>query len=240
MINCLIVDDEPLALSILEDYVNKTPYLHLAGKCNGVVEVLKFMEDGNIDLLFLDIQMPEITGLEFSQTLVDKIKVIFTTAFDQYALEGFKVNALGYLLKPFSYQEFLEAANRAKEWFELTKRADQKADPSMEEDGIFVKSEYKLIKIKYNEILYIEGLKDYVKFYLAGKEWPILTLMSLKILQEKLPKKKFMRVHRSFIVALDKIQTIERNEIVFGKIGIPVADKYKDEFNEFVAGRSFK
>lgn len=240
MINCLIVDDEPVALGILEDYVTRTPYLHLVGKCIGVTDVLKFMEDGDIDLLFLDIQMPGLTGLEFSQTLSSKIKVIFTTAFDQYALKGFKVNALGYLLKPFSYLEFLEASNRAKEWFELTRKAEAKADPVVEEDGIFIKSEYKLIKINYNDILYIEGLKDYVKFFLSGKEWPILTLMSLKILEEKLPKKQFMRVHRSFIVALDKIQTIERNEITFGKISIPIADKYKDVFNEFINRRSLK
>jgi DNA-binding LytR/AlgR family response regulator len=240
MINCLIIDDEPVALKILDNYVSKTPFLKLAGKCNGVAEAMQHMEKGNIDLLFLDIQMPDISGLEFSQTLGDKVKIIFTTAFEQYALDGFKVNALAYLLKPFSFVEFLEAANRAKEWFDLTQKASQSTPSPAADDGIFVKSEYKLLKINFQEILYIEGLKDYVKFYITGKERPILSLMSLKLLEEKLPAKQFMRVHRSFIVSLDKIQTIQRNEIIFGRVTIPIADKYKEQFQEYIKKKFFE
>lgn len=238
MINCLIVDDEPLALDVLEGYVKKTPYLKLVGRCNGVTEAMQLMEQHEVDLLYLDIQMPGISGLEFSQTLTDKVKVVFTTAFEQYALEGFKVNALGYLLKPFSYTEFLEVGNRVKEWFDLVNRSSNVQD-EIREDSLFVKSEYKIIRIGFNELNYIEGLKDYVKFYLAGKERPILSLMSLKILEEKLPR-NFMRVHRSFIVNLDKIETIQRNEIIFGRVTIPVADKYKDQFQEFLKSKIFE
>lgn len=239
MINCLIVDDEPLALDVLEGYVKKTPFLNLVARCKGASDVMKEMEDNEIDLLFLDIQMPDITGIDFSQTLTGNVKVIFTTAFDQYALEGFKVNALGYLLKPFSYVEFLEVANRAKEWFDLAKRQPS-ALGEINDDGLFVKSEYKIIKIAFADITYIEGLKDYVKFYVVGKDRPIMSLMSLKILEEKLPQKHFMRVHRSFIVNLNKIQTIERNQIVFGKVIIPVAEKYKDQFQLYVKSKFFE
>lgn len=238
MINCLIVDDEPLALDVIEGYVKKTPFLNLIGRCNGIVEAMEKMEHHDIQLLFLDIQMPEISGLDFSQTLSDKIKVIFTTAFEQYALDGFKVNALGYLLKPFSFTEFLEVANRAKEWFDLVNR-NQNTPAEINDDSLFVKSEYKILRIAFNEINYIEGLKDYVKFFLTGKDRPVLSLMSLKILEEKLPA-NFMRVHRSFIVNLDKIETIQRNEIIFGRVTIPVADKYKDQFQDFLKSKIFE
>jgi DNA-binding LytR/AlgR family response regulator len=239
MINCLLVDDEPLALDILEGYVRKTPYLNLVARCNGVEDALLEMEKNDIQLLFLDIQMPEINGVEFSQTLDEKIKVIFTTAFEEYARDGFKVNAQGYLLKPFSYPEFLEVANRTKIWFELVQHL-KSAVTDTQDDGFFVKSEYKIIKIAFHEINYIEGLKDYVKFYLEGRERPVMSLMSLKVLEEKLPTKKFMRIHRSFIINLDKIQTIQRNEIVFGRVTIPVADKYKEPFHEFIRSKSFE
>ncbi|MBT1703916.1 LytR/AlgR family response regulator transcription factor [Chryseosolibacter indicus] len=238
MINCIIVDDEPLALDIIESYIRKTPFLNLVARCSGVAEAMKQMERNDVQLLFLDIQMPDVTGLDFSQTLSSRIKVVFTTAFEQYALEGFKVNALGYLLKPFSYKEFLEVANRAKEWFDLVSKSN--FQEGIKEDSLFVKSEYKIIKIAFDEINYIEGLKDYVKFHLVGKERPILSLMSLKVLEENLPQKKFMRVHRSFIVNLDKIETIQRNEIIFGRVTIPVAEKYKEQFQEYVKSKSFE
>lgn len=233
MINCLIVDDEPVALNILEAYVQRTPFLSLKGKCNGVNAALRHLADQQIDLLFLDIQMPQINGLEFTKTLSDDIKVIFTTAFEQYALEGFKVNALAYLLKPFNYQEFLEAAMRAKEWFDL-KNTHVK---SGKEDSMFVKSAYKLVKIDFKDILYIEGMKDYAKFYLINCEKPIFSLMSLKSLEEKLPEGGFMRVHRSYIVGLDNITAIARNEILFDNVSIPVAEKYRSRFQDFIKSR---
>jgi DNA-binding LytR/AlgR family response regulator len=235
MINCLIVDDEPIALDILESYVRKTPFLELKGRCNGVVEALQQMQGQSIDLLFLDIQMPDVNGIEFSRTLSDKIKVIFTTAFEQYALEGFKVNALDYLLKPFNYQEFLKAAMKAKTWFDLVE--NKAASPAVTKDSLLVNSDYKLIKIDLKDVLYFEGLKDYVKIYMEGVARPVMTLMTLKSLEEQLPVEKFMRVHRSFIVNLERINAIERSAILIDKASIPIADKYKEQFNDFLSKR---
>lgn len=235
MLNCLIVDDEPLALDLMESYVNKTPFLQLAGRCNSAIAAMEAIRTTPVDLIFLDIQMPELNGLEFSKMISDTTKIIFTTAFQQYALDGFKVNALDYLLKPISYQEFLQAANKALKWFELIRGQSQPEAP----DSIFIKTEYKLMQIFLNEILYVEGLKDYVKIYLDNGAEPILSLMSMKSVEERLPSGKFMRVHRSFIVQLDKIKTIERNRIVFGKAHIPISDSYKEQFTEFLSKRFF-
>ncbi|GAT63517.1 LytR/AlgR family response regulator transcription factor [Paludibacter jiangxiensis] len=236
MINCLIVDDEPLALDLIESYVRKTPFLNLVGRCNNAIAAMEAIHGGGIDLLFLDIQMPELNGLELSKMISDKTKVIFTTAFQQYALDGYKVNALDYLLKPISYQEFLQAANKAAKLFNLLRN---QSNGEAGNDSIFVKTEYKLVQIFLNDILYVEGLKDYVKIYLESATEPILSLMSMKSVEERLPPDKFMRVHRSFIVQLDKIKTIERNRIVFGKIHIPISDSYKDHFMEFLNKRFF-
>jgi len=234
-LRCLIVDDEPLALDLLEGYVIKTPSLSLAGRCSSAFQAMEMLENAEVDLMFLDIQMPGLTGMEFIRSLPNPPKVIFTTAFEQYALEGFKVDALDYLLKPISYPEFLNAVNKAKRWFELE---DKPVAPAVR-NSIFVKSDYKLVQIEFKNILYIEGLKDYVKFYQEGSEKTVLSLMSMKALEENLPADRFMRVHRSFIVNLDKIKTIERNRIVFGKEYIPVSDNYKDKFQEFVNERFF-
>ncbi len=234
-IRCLLVDDEPLALDLLEGYVGKTPSLILAGRCSSAFQALELLETTEVDLMFLDIQMPGLSGMEFMRSLQNAPKVIFTTAFEQYALEGFKVDALDYLLKPISYPEFLNSANKARRWFELS---DKPATKEVR-NSIFVKADYKLVQIEFNYILYIEGLKDYVKFYLDGTDKPVLSLMSMKSLEENLPGDRFMRVHRSFIVNLDKIKTIERNRIIFGKEYIPVSDNYKDKFQQFVNERFF-
>jgi len=235
IIRCLLVDDEPLALDLLEGYVAKTPSLELAGRCSSPFKAMEMLEKTAVDLIFLDIQMPGLSGLEFSRSLKDGPRVIFTTAFEQYAFEGFKVDAIDYLLKPISYPEFLGAVNKAKRWFEhFEKAAGNEARTS-----IFVKSDYKLIQIEFNNILYIEGLKDYVKFCLENSEKHVLSLMSMKSLEDNLPDSKFMRVHRSFIVNLDKIKTIERNRIVFGKEYIPISENYKEKFQKFVNERFF-
>jgi len=234
-LRCLLVDDEPLALELLEGYVAKTPSLTLAGRCNSAFQAMEMLDKTEVDLMFLDIQMPGLSGLDFSRSLQDGPKVIFTTAFEQYALEGFKVDALDYLLKPISYPEFLNAVNKAKRWFEHF----EKASVSETRTSIFVKADYKLVQIEFNDILYIEGLKDYVKFCLEDNEKSILSLMSMKSLEENLPESKFMRVHRSFIVNLDKIKTIERNRIVFGKEYIPISENYKEKFHKFVNERFF-
>jgi two component transcriptional regulator, lytTR family len=233
-ITCIIVDDEPMALQLLESYVLRTPYLQLEGKFSNGIEVLQFLhEKKQIDIIFMDIQMPEIDGLELSKKIPIQTKIIFTTAFDQYAIEGYKVNATGYLLKPFNYIEFLEATEKAKQLLLPTKNKEVEIP-----DYIFVKSEYKQIKIFLNDIIYIESMKDYVKIFLTSQSSPIVTLLSLKKLNEELPKENFMRVHRSFIVSLEKIEIVEKNQIVFGKQRITVAEPYRELFENFINARS--
>ena len=239
-ITCLIADDEPMALSLMESYVLKTPFLELKAKCNSAIKAMEFLEtDSDIDLFFLDIQMPDLTGLEFSRLLPAKSKVVFTTAFDQYAIEGYKVNALDYLLKPFDYNEFLNAAQKARNHFEINSVQNAENQQNKKNsDFIFVKSEYRQIKINFSEILYIEGLKDYVKIYTSSHPRPILTLMSLKKLEEELPSEQFMRVHRSYIISLEKIEAIERNHVVIKDGFITIAPNYKDILMEYIKGKS--
>lgn len=238
-ITCVIVDDEPMALNLVESYVEKTPFLILKAKCSNAIEAMEFIKSEPVDLLFLDIQMPDLTGIEFSKMLPRSTRVIFTTAFDQYALEGFKVEALDYLLKPFDYAEFLSAANKASTWFELVKGAKQ-TSVTEEKEFIFVKSEYKQLRIKLADILYFEGLKDYIKIWVKGNPKPILTLMSLKSLLEELPENQFIRVHRSFIVSLKNIVEIERGQIIINNKRISVSDQYRSKFLEFVNQNSLK
>lgn len=228
-LTCAIVDDEPLAAALLESYVLKTPFLELKGKYNSAVNAMQTLHDSPVNLLFLDIQMPELNGLEFSKLLPNDTKIIFTTAFDQYAVDSYRVNALDYLLKPISYPDFLLSAQEAQEWFE------KMAHPI---DRIFVKTEYKLLQIGLDDILYIEGLKDYVKIYLESDSHPILSLISMKTVEDMLPSDRFIRVHRSFIVQPEKIKVIERNRIVFGKEYIPISDNYKQRFFDFLAQHS--
>ncbi|QIK60401.1 response regulator transcription factor [Dysgonomonas sp. HDW5A] len=225
-LRCVIIDDEPLAIDLLKAYVVQTPYLELVATFENPLAAMETLRSGNIQVLYLDINMPQISGLEFSKTLPASTRVIFTTAYEQYAIEGFRINALDYLLKPISYTEFLQASNKAMEWFKLV--------DTNEASSIFIKSGYRMEKIELNDILYIENQKDYVKFHLEGVSEPISSLMSMQSLDEKLPAKQFMRVHRSFIVNLNKIKTIERNCIVFGKEYIPVSDTYKDRFMDFL------
>lgn len=232
-LKCAIVDDEPLALGLLRSYVQKTPTLELAGEYSSAVQAMKELPDKHIDLIFLDIQMPDLSGLEFSRMIDPKTRIVFTTAFQQYAIEGYKVNALDYLLKPISYADFLGAVNKAVQWFELLEQ------PREEIKSIFVKSEYKLIQIDLKDILYIEGLKDYVKIYEEGASKPILSLMSMKSLEDMLPPSRFIRVHRSFIVQKDKIRVVDHNRIVFGKTYVPIGDSYKQQFQDFLDRRSY-
>ena len=236
-ITCVIVDDEPMALKLVESYVNKTPFLELKKKCSSAIEALEFIKETPVDLLFLDIQMPDLTGLEFSKMLPKETRVIFTTAFDQYALEGFKVEAIDYLLKPFDYAEFLSAANKANTWFSLVK-GKQESIISKEKEFLFIKSEYKQLRIKLADVLYFEGLKDYIKIYLKDEPKPILTLMSLKSIEEELSNTQFLRVHRSFIVSLKNVEVIERSQIVINKQRITVSEQYKPKFLEFVNNNS--
>lgn len=233
-LNCLIVDDEPLALELLESYVSRTPFLHLVDRCDSAIKALAAVESEPVDLIFLDIQMPELNGLELSRLVGNKVKIIFTTAFEQYAIEGFRVDALDYLLKPFNYTEFLRAATKALHWIEMMK-AEASTRPVPE--SIFVKSDYKLVQVQLKDILYVEGLKDYIRIQTEDGQG-ILTLMSMKSIEDFLPADTFIRVHRSYIVNVNKIKTIERNRIVFGKVYIPISDSYKDRFTELLDKRA--
>ncbi|WP_324027306.1 LytTR family DNA-binding domain-containing protein [Maribacter sp. BPC-D8] len=237
-ITCMIVDDEPMAVNLVESYVEKTPYLKLKKKCNSAIEAMQYLNTEKVDLLFLDIQMPDLTGLEFSKMLPKQSRVIFTTAFDQYALEGFKVEALDYLLKPFDYAEFLTASNKALEYFSLVRGKASTTVVSEEKEFLFVKSEYKQLRIKLADVLYFEGLKDYIKIWLKDNPKPILTLMSLKSLEEELPGSHFMRVHRSFIVSLKYVEVIERSQIIINKQRITVSEQYKPQFIEYISNNS--
>lgn len=234
ILSCVVIDDEPLALDLMESYVMKTPFLKLSGKFSGAVEALKALPHKPADLIFADIQMPELNGLEFSRMVPESTKVIFTTAFERYAIEGYKVSALDYLLKPISYADFLQAADRALQCFGKEEVLRQRK--SME--TIFVKADYKWRQIELKKILYVEGLKDYVKIVLEDEVQPVLSLMSMKAMEELLPSGRFSRVHRSFIVQLEKIRIVERNRIVFGKQYIPVSDSCKDEFMAYLNSRS--
>ena len=228
-LNCIIIDDEPLAAQLLASYAQKTTFLNLIGTFNSAVAAIKNVKEKRIDLIFLDIQMPELSGLEFATLLPPTCKIVFTTAFSQYAIDGYKVNAIDYLLKPISYDDFLKAANKALDSFTVVEKKDE-----LEDRFIYVKSEYKLVRVLYDDILYIEGLKDYVKIYLDNNQRPIHSLMNMKTMEQMLPASRFIRVHRSFIVAKSKIREIDRNRIVFGDVYIPIGDSYKQAFQEFI------
>jgi len=234
MITTIAIDDEPLALQLVKGYVEKTPFLELAGTFDNPLTAMEFMSDNPIQLIFLDIQMPDLTGTEFARTLNSNCKIIFTTAYEKYALEGFKLDAIDYLLKPFGYEEFLIAAQKARKLIDLEHKSEIKIEAN--NDFLFLKSEYKIRRINFNDILYIEGLKDYIKVYIQNELKPILSLSTLKSIESKLPESKFMRVHRSFIVNKNKINTVDRSRIVFGDVYIPISDQFKDKFQEFLDG----
>ncbi|ADB36394.1 LytR/AlgR family response regulator transcription factor [Spirosoma linguale] len=249
-LSCIAVDDEPLALGLVCAFIEKTPFLQLAGRYSSAVEALEGLLSGPpVNVVFLDIQMPDLTGLELARVLersnrgAHTTRIVFTTAFDQFALDGFRVDALDYLLKPFNYEEFLRAASKARQYFDLVQRTEPvpaaqvlAAPNEIADDHLFLKVEYQLVRIAYNDILYIEGLKDYVKVYRQSEpDKPLLSLTSLKGLEEKLPANQFMRVHRSFIISLQRISAFTRNSVQIGSVVIPVSDQYKDVFGQFIA-----
>ena len=238
---CIIIDDEPLALDLLEDDINKIPFLTLLQKFQSPFEALEILKSGEVDLLFLDIQMPDITGLEFLKSLERKPLVIFTTAYDQYALEGYNLDVIDYLLKPIPFERLLKAANKAQDIYKAQNLNYTSVEEGNSKSGgfpnyIFVKSGYDIIKVNISDIQFIEGLKDYVKIYLPSQ--PLLTLLNLKTIVEKLPPREFVRVHRSYIVALDKISAIRKNKIIIGNKEIPIGEHYKDDFFEMINERN--
>lgn len=241
ILNCIAVDDEPLALGLVCSFIEQTPFLRLAGSFSSGVTALTMIHEQEIDLIFLDIQMPDLTGIQLARILdrqpgSNGPRVIFTTAFNNFALEGYKVDALDYLLKPFNYEEFLIAANKGRAYAELVKTGQQSAlSAEQDEEYIFLKVEYHLVRVAIKDILYIEGLKDYVKVYLENADKAILTLTSLKVLEQKLSSKIFMRVHRSYIVSLEKVNSVTKNSLNIGSLSITVGEQYKDAFNSYLS-----
>lgn len=250
MITCAIIDDEPLAVKLLENYVRQTPFLELRHTLSSAVEAAEVLQSQPVDLVFLDIQMPELNGLEFARFLPERTRIIFTTAFNTYAVDSYRVNALDYLVKPISYSDFLTAARRAEEWFALQRRAEEHtatptdtvhdttpAKSTTEEESVFVKSEYKLVRIRKDDILYIEGLKDYIKIYTESHPKPILSLTAMHAIEQSLPPTRFLRIHRSFIVNMEKVSLLERGQIVFGEKVLPISESNKEKVQEYINKR---
>lgn len=231
-INCVIIDDEPLAAELLLSYAKRISYLNVRGTFNSAIAAMRELREHPVDLIFLDIQMPELSGLEFARILPPQTRIIFTTAFNQYAIDGYKVNAMDYLLKPISYDDFLQACNKALEYF--TSQQIHTSNKEKADRFIFVKSEYKLVRINLDDVLYIEGVKDYVKIYFDNGDKPVMSLMNMKRIEESLPSPEFMRTHRSYIVNMMKVKVIDRLRIVFDKVYIPISDSYKDEVMSFL------
>lgn len=233
-ISCIAIDDEPLALGLMVSYIRKTPFLELVGQFDNPIDAMEFLQENQVQLIFLDIKMPDLTGVEFARTLNDENKVIFTTAYDKYAVEGFQLHALDYLLKPISYEVFLNSANNAKKHFDLLRSVSSDESLKPDENFLFIKADYQIHRVEYDDILYLEGLKDYIKLYTTSSSSPIVFHATLKSAEEKLPTDKFMRTHRSFIVSLHKIKTIERDHILFGDKRIPISKQYKPGFDNFI------
>lgn len=228
-INCIIVDDEPLAHDILSDYVAKVPFLNLLGTFDDAFEALQFATQQLVDLVFLDIQMPGLNGIQWLKSMTQRPEVIFTTAYDHYAVQGFELNALDYLMKPIPFERFLLAANKAYKKFESpAQQIIGTEPPEKEADFIFIKSEYHIEKIILRDLLYVEGMKDYLSFQLISGR--LLSLMNFRQAEQLLPESSFARVHKSFIVGLSHIETIERNRIRIGKKLIPIGETYKELF----------
>ena len=249
MIRCLAIDDEPLALSQLVAYINKVSFLELAAQCQSALEAREYLEHDSVDAIFCDINMPDLNGMDFVKSLAVPPLVVFTTAYSEYAVEGFRVNAVDYLLKPFGLQDFQRAANRLNERFEMkNKKPESSSDADTSLANIYVKTDYRTVKIAIQDIRYIEGMSEYLKIHLDSQPKPIITLLAMKVLAERLPK-NFMRIHRSYIVNLDKIVEVNKNRVVLanadattnqaqnGETYLPIGDSYREQFNEYLDSR---
>ncbi len=244
MIRCLIVDDEPLALHIIEDYIAKIPFLTLVKSTTNPIEALTIVQDGAVDLVYLDVQMPELTGIQFLRISNGKAKVILTTAYPQYALEGYDLDVIDYLLKPIAFDRFFKSAQKAQSIIQPSSKQTIKEEPAVQQqqqqdfstDFIFIKTEHKIQKVYLHNILFIEGLKDYISIFTGAER--IITLQNMKKMEDALPERHFVRVHKSYIVALNKIDSIERSRIFIGEKVIPVGDTYRDQFFKLIEGRN--
>lgn len=232
MLRCLIIDDEPLALELLEDNFSRVPYLQLAGKCSNAIEALKFLQENTVDLIFLDIQMPGLTGLQFLQSLTVKPMAILITAYEKFAVEGFNLNVVDYLVKPVSLERFIQACNKALELYNLKNKTTEprKDDP----DFIFVNVDYSLQKINLPDIQWVEGLKDYIKIFLKSSSAPVVTRMSMKAIEDVLPTSRFIRIHKSYIISIASITSIRKNSVFIGQMELPVGESFKDGINLLV------
>lgn len=230
ILSCAIIDDEPLAANLLQSYVKKTSNLVLRGTFNSAITAMGELRDKPVDVLFLDIQMPELNGLEFARLMPTETKIIITTAFDQYAIEGYRANVFDYLLKPITYESFLDSINNVIS----RNSSSRKQALRLQDRFIYLKSEYKLVQIHLDDILYIEGLKDYVKVYLEGNKKNVMSLMNMKKIDDYLPHPEFLRVHRSYIVHMHKVKLIDRARIVFGDDYIPITESYKDIVQKYL------
>ena len=232
MIRCIAIDDEPLALKQIADYISKTPFLELAGLCESALQALELLDKTPVDLMFVDVNMPDLSGMDFVKTLENPPFIVFVTAYSEYALEGFRVDAIDYLLKPISYSDFLKSANKVKAWFDAMRQ--KPAEVMSNKDFLFIKSEYKILRINFDDIKYIEAMSEYIRIHLVNSK-PVMTQLSMKSIENQLPEDRFMRVHRSFIINLSKISVIERNRIIFdGTVYIPVSDQYKSKFQNYI------
>ncbi len=239
MINCVIIDDEPLARKGLREYISDVDFLHLAGEYDNPLKATEMISRGEAQLLFLDIQMPKITGLDFMKTLQRPVPVIFTTAFPQYALDGFDLNALDYLVKPISFDRFLKAALKAKEYYEVRQKNDADKTPLEAGDYFFIKADNKLVKVSFNDILFIEALQNYVVVHIQEKK--LITYLTFKSVEEYLPSSQFIKVHKSYIVSATKIDSIEGNDIRIGQHHIPISRNLKDEvMDKLLKGKFLK
>ena len=234
MIRCLAIDDEPLALQQLITYIGKVPFLELAAQCQSALEARKFLEQDTVDAIFCDINMPDLNGMDFIKSLQAPPLIVFTTAYSEYAVEGFKVNAVDYLLKPFGLDDFRRAANRIKERQESVSTNIQHPTPNTQPATLFVKTDYRMVKINIPDIRYIEGMSEYLKIYLEGEDKPIITLLSMKKIESRLPE-NFMRIHRSYIVNLHKIQEVNKNRIIMdAETFLPIGDVYRESFQQYL------
>ena len=238
MINCIAIDDEPLALELLEDNIAQVPYLQLVGKCSNAIDALKLLKEINVDLVFLDIQMPGLTGLQFIQSLTVKPMFILVTAYEKFALEGFNLNVVDYLVKPVPIERFIRACNKAQELFELKKGNFVAGERNKDDDFFFINVDYSLVKVMYNNIIWIESLKDYIKIYLNDNTKPIVARLSLKSLEDELPPSMFLRIHKSYIVSKNFISSVKKSSVLLdNKTELPVGENYKDRIDELVGRR---
>ena len=236
MIRCIAIDDEPLALQQLASYVKKVSYLELAGTCQSAIEARKLLEKEQIDAIFIDINMPDLNGLDFVRSLDNPPLVVFTTAYSEDAVDGFKANAIDYLLKPFDLSEFKRAAEKVKTQFELL-NASQVSQVD-EDDAMFLKSEYKVVRVNIKDIRYIEAMSEYLRIYTTTLARPVIVLLSMKKMEERLPAVQFMRIHRSYIINLKKIREVSKNHVMIdADTSLPIGDIYKETFNAYIASK---